>query len=96
MILQVENQGNQAIHGYDLGVAPSQDASDRQDYYIFRIGDPNLNLHLQLASWEGATPEGYDKGIHSFISYFHTSCPARTRSNPKSPRWNDENLDSIH
>ena len=41
---------------YSLGVAPSQDASDHQEYHIFRSGDPNLNLHLPLESWEGATP----------------------------------------
>ena len=34
---------------------PSQ---SHQDYCIpFRLGDPNLNLHLPQASWEGATPK---------------------------------------
>ena len=33
--------------GIDLGVGPpSQDASEHQDYYMFRFGDPELNLHL--------------------------------------------------
>ena len=27
---------------------PPQDASHHQDYYTFRIRDPNLNLHFQL------------------------------------------------
>ena len=35
---------------------PPPSNSDHQDYYIFRFGNPNLNLHLPLASWEGATP----------------------------------------
>ena len=42
---------------HQLGVAPSQDASDPQDYEPFLIRDPNLNLHLPLESWEGATPK---------------------------------------
>ena len=42
-----------------LGVATSHDASHHQDHYIFRIGDPELTLHFQLASWEGATPDPY-------------------------------------
>ncbi len=42
-----------------LGVAPSQDSSDHQIYYIFRLGNPNLNLYLPLESWEGATPNEY-------------------------------------
>ena len=29
-----------------LGCPPSQDSSQHQDSYIFRIGDPELNLHL--------------------------------------------------
>ncbi len=36
---------------YDLGCPPSQ------DYYIFRIGNPNLNLHLPHESWEGGQPK---------------------------------------
>ncbi len=48
------------VETYNLGVAPSQDASDHQDdNYIFRIGDPELNFHFPLASWEGATPNVY-------------------------------------
>ena len=27
--------------------------SDHQDCFMFRIVDPNLNLHLPLESWEG-------------------------------------------
>ena len=41
---------------YDLGLPPTQDSSHHQDYYIFRIGNPNLNLHLPLASWVGGRP----------------------------------------
>ena len=34
---------------------PTQDASHHQDYSIFRIGNPELNLHLWLASWVGCS-----------------------------------------
>ena len=44
---------------YVLDVAPSQDSSDHQDYYIFRIGDPNLNLHLPLLLGGGHTQDMY-------------------------------------
>ena len=37
-------------------VWPSPSSSDHQDNETFLVGDPNLNLHLPLASWEGATP----------------------------------------
>ena len=46
------------VHGILLGVAPSQDASDHEEYDIFRFGDPNLNLHLQLESWQ----KGHSRG----------------------------------
>ena len=36
-----------------LDVAPSQDASDHQDYYMFRIGDSELNLHFPLLQGGG-------------------------------------------
>ncbi len=39
---------------FNLG-CPLPSSSHHQDYYIFRIGDPNLNLHLPLASWEGSS-----------------------------------------
>ncbi len=35
--------------------SPSQDASQHQDCYIFRIGDPELNLHLPLLLGGGTT-----------------------------------------
>ena len=31
-----------------LGCPPAQDSSHHQDCYVFRIGDPELNLHLPL------------------------------------------------
>ena len=31
-----------------LGVAPSQDSSDHQDYETFLVGAPELNLHFPL------------------------------------------------
>ena len=37
-------------------MAPSQDASDHQDYYIFSRESQKKNLYLPLESWEGATP----------------------------------------
>ena len=53
------NTGGLFIYIYiNLGVAPSQYSSDHQDYYIFRLGDPNLNIHFPLY-WEGATPNIY-------------------------------------
>ena len=39
-----------------LGCPPSQDSSHHQDYEPFLVGNPNLNLHLPLASWEGGQP----------------------------------------
>ena len=44
-----------------LGVAPSQDASDHQDSYMFRIGNPNLNLHLPLILGGGHTQMSNEK-----------------------------------
>ena len=43
-----------------LGRGPrKQDSSDHQDDIPFLVGDPYLNLHLQLASCEGATSNLY-------------------------------------
>ena len=33
-------------HQLELGVAPSQDSSDHQDYYMFRLGDPNRSTFI--------------------------------------------------
>ena len=33
---------------YNFGMTPSLDASDHQDYYMFRIGDSVFNLHFPL------------------------------------------------
>ena len=41
----------------NLGCPPSQDSSHHQDYETFLVGDPDLNLHLPLASWEGGQPK---------------------------------------
>ena len=54
-------------YGYSLGCTPAQDASHHQHYYIFRCGDPELNLHLPLESWEGGQPKLY------FFIYLWTS-----------------------
>ena len=43
----------------NFDVANSQDASDHQKNSMFSKGAPNLNLHLPLESWEGATPNIY-------------------------------------
>ncbi len=48
-----------------LGCPPSQVASHNQDHCIFRFGDPNLNLHLPLAYWEG----GQSKGFVTFATH---------------------------
>ncbi len=42
-----------------LGCPPAQDSSHHQDYDIFRLGNPNLNLHLPLEYWEGGQPNTY-------------------------------------
>ena len=44
--------------GY-VGLSPLLSKSHHQDCYVFRLGDPNLNLHLPLESWEGGQPKGY-------------------------------------
>ena len=38
---------------------PPRSNSHHQDYSIFRIGNPNLNLHFWLASWVGGRPNAY-------------------------------------
>ena len=51
-------------HGtyHTLGCPPSQDASHHQDYEPFLgSGDPELNLHLPQASWEGGQPKSYTR-----------------------------------
>ena len=50
---------------YRLGCPPSQDSSHHQDYYIFRIGDPNLNLYLL----GGGTIQSIDI---VFLAYFQS------------------------
>ena len=42
-----------------LWVVPLPSNSHHQDYSVFRIGDPELNLHLPLASWEGLSNPSY-------------------------------------
>ncbi len=38
-----------------LGCSPCPGCQENhQDYYVSRLGDPELNLHLPLESWEGA------------------------------------------
>ena len=47
---------------YNLGCPPSQDSSHHQDsglFPIFLLGNPEKNLHLPLASWEGRQPNIY-------------------------------------
>lgn len=41
----------------------AQDASHHQDYHIFRLIDPKLNLHLSHCSWEGGGNPTYIPGI---------------------------------
>ena len=41
-------------------VVPLPSNSDHQDCFMFRIGDPNLNLHLPLESWEGGQLKVYE------------------------------------
>ena len=58
------NLGNplnqEAPFGYILGCPPAQDTSQHrqhQDYYICRLGNPNLNLHLPLFLAGGDNPQ---------------------------------------
>ena len=44
------------VRTYCLGCPPSQDSSHHQDFVIFRIGNPNLNLHFHYY-WEGGTTQ---------------------------------------
>ena len=62
-IFDVFCQEGEGVH--ILGCLPAQDAVHHQDDIIFLVGDPDLNLYLQLASWEGA---------HNPMHMFHTLC----------------------
>ena len=46
-------------HDYRLELPPTQDASHHQDYEPFLVGNPELNLHLPLASWVGGVDRNY-------------------------------------
>ena len=48
IFIHIYHEFKKHLGKFTLGVAPSQDSSDHQNCYIFRIGDPNLNLHLPL------------------------------------------------
>ena len=73
-----------------MGCPPSQDSSHHQDfYYIFRIGDPNLNLHLPLASWEWGQPkDSLTKNVSCHLGGDWT--PGMRGLNPKSSESQDE------
>ncbi len=75
-------------HWTTLGCPPAQDASHHQDYYIFRIGDPNLNPHLPLASWEGGQPKNqilpFLLGFQALV-FFRKSIPGWMYMNIESP-----------
>ena len=52
------SMGERKTRGKGEGVAPSQDASDHCFfYYIFRLGNPNLNLNFPLLLGGGPHPK---------------------------------------
>ena len=49
--------GSPTFEGNELTVAPLQDAIVTTRGIMFLVGDPELNLHLPLESWEGGQPQ---------------------------------------
>ena len=41
---------------YKSWVVPLPSNSHHQDYYILRLGDPELHLHVSLESWDCGQP----------------------------------------
>ena len=67
-----------------LGCPPSQDSSHHQDYYAFRLGDPELNIHLPLESWEGGQPKVY--GLQRSVEViFKGRLDGTKRGRPEGP-----------
>ena len=58
---------------------PPPSNSHHQDYYIFRIGNPNLNLHLWLASWAGEQPKVYT-GFNAWDATLNPSLPEKKKN----------------
>ena len=90
----------QGISGYPLsisGVYPIDDEeistpppsnSHHQDYYIFSlVGDPNRNLHLPQASWEGGQPNLYTTSSPCLLGSHMLPIPPfkGTKNNIKQP-----------
>ncbi len=46
-----------ALSGYCLGCPPAQDAIVTTRIITFVVGNPKVNLHLPLESWEGGQPK---------------------------------------
>ncbi len=66
---------------YALGCPPSQDASHHQIYSIFRIGDPELNLHLPQLLGGGTTQVMPINGSKSFQKLHEMFLPLQFFSN---------------
>ena len=72
--IQRFNIRNSADGHIILGCPPAQDASHHQDYYIFRLGDPNLKLHLPLLLGGGTTQAIFQHfDFDSFMETCYTS-----------------------
>ena len=63
------------LHVYILGCPPSQDASHHQEYYIFRIGNPELNLHLPQLLGGGTTQFILSRGFQTYKHSFAIIIP---------------------
>ena len=74
-----------------LGVAPSQDASDHQNYSIFRFGVSYPNLHLPLESCEAHPKHMFQWGSPLLPASWGSSVNARSfgciEENPESTSW---------
>ena len=60
---------NRGLGVSKLGCPPAQDAISSLKYFHFRLGDPDLNLHLPLESWEGGTTQVIRRNVFSLMWY---------------------------
>ena len=55
-------------------VVPPPSNSHHQDYEPFLVGDPNQNLHLPQASWEGGQPKRYPTSFVKSLKRITSIC----------------------
>ena len=74
-----------------LWISPTRDSSHHQNYIFctFRIGNPNLNLYLWLASWLGAPSQSNFKTQHGVFKTCrnHLSSNGLERRTPTKVEW---------